>query len=65
MKIVGLVMSWPVTLSTLCLKRSNVGRKNVKIVQIDLVSWNASDYRIGHSLIRESSEHNIYGKNIN
>ena len=44
---------------------SNRGRKSVKIFQIDLLSWNTSDFVIRYSLIRQPSEHNIYGTYIN
>lgn len=44
---------------------SNIGRKNVKIFQIDLLSCNTSDFAIKYSFIRQPSEHNIYGSYIN
>ena len=53
-------MCWPVTPFRLCLKTSNVGRKNVKVVKIEPLSWKTSDFGIKYSLIRQPSEHNIY-----
>jgi hypothetical protein len=35
-KIVGLVMSWSVIVSKLCIETSTIGRKNVKIVEVKI-----------------------------
>jgi hypothetical protein len=34
LQIVGLVMSWLVTVSELCIKTSNIGHKIIKIVAV-------------------------------